>query len=887
VIGIVALALTLVAGGAYAALRVLAPGAVPELAGGPVQLKVTGTPPTTRPWADGYREAWRVNPARIVAQTEPGGEGNEGYAYAGRTQDLAVFTVNTTTASGTVLAVDPATGKQVWAVQSGEECRGVVQGRLRCQGGRMGYYPTELVDLSSGKSAETPSSQQLGARIPDGQEDVYDWSTSVVDGSLFATWLDEPPTDSGTTRLWIARLADDGSRFEWTSERALVGPNGVDLMNPAVGRVHHGLVTGSWGALNDGTGTVILDGTDSDQPASVQWVAQDVLQGGDQVSMPRQATAPDGTGVTIIGVGGISVTTTSLPKHPIRETEDGVAAFDPAAGADSLTGPTLWSTTLGAPSSDPSILDDGTNGAYLLAYRDGLIAVAQQPRNSRAGVVSMLSEDTGALLWQATVVAPAGGDTRAVIVPTFTVDGQLLVEATHVDAIAPVDAGTSELTMFAADSGDVLWSHPGAVAGAGLHALNTAPFAPEVEGLGGIVVDNLDGVLTASASAEGTFSLLRPRATSAAGDPPADAPSCPAGMTAISWTQYADGAILLCRADQRYVVVFPTHPDWVASELTFTGGGQEVVFTNGTRVRVALGGAVVYTDSGGTVTAQVVTRSWNNVAGEPEFTVPAEVRTCPAGSWPISLSTYQGGWLLVCGTAADAPTSMHFNTGSEVVDLGSVAARNGGYCGTADIGTVCGYRSPAVVSVTDSAGTTSQHSAESNYFDGHGQGGSGRGNGSYGVEAPDDNAKDQVRYLTQILQKSTAGRVSLQSAVDRVRGCTDLTGAVASFHDVLANRQELLDALDSSPVDAVPDGAALVATLRDALRLSHDSDQVWLTWAQAEQASGCAEGENSDLYRQVRAMNHAVAAAKDAFLRRWNSEIAPRYHAPRFRTSQI
>lgn len=890
VVGIVALCLALVGTAAFAAVKLFPAGA--SNAGGSnvsvaAELQVTGTPPRTSPWSHGYSEAWRVNPAKIVARTDPDGGGNEGYAYAGRSEGRVAFTVNTATASGTVLAVDDSMGKRSWSTYSGEQCGGLVGGSiLRCQGGRMGYYPTELVNMATGKSTETPSSQELGAKIPDGQEDVYGWSTFVIDGGLFASWLDEPSTGSGLNKLRVARLADDGSAFVWTSDRPLVTFAGADFASSSGGRFNHGIVTGRWGALNATDGTVILDGTASDQPASVQWVAQDVLQGGDQVSAPKQFTAPDGTKVSIIGVGGISVTTTALPKHPIRQTADGVAAFDPASGADSLSGPTLWSTKLGPTGSDDSILDDGTNGDYLLAYRDGMIAVARQPRDSRAGVVSMLAEDTGALLWQANVIAPAGGEERAVIVPTFTAEGELLVEATHTDSISPVEGGTSELTMFTNDNGDILWSRAGAVAGAELNALTSTPFAPEVERLNGIVVDNLDGAMTADTfSAEGTFSMLR--AMAPAVTVPADAPSCPSGMTAISWTQYADGAILLCHSDAGYAVVVPAHSDWRATNLDFAGGGYQVAFDNGTRVRVALGGQVVYTDADGSATAAPAVRSWNDVTGEVKVSVPPGLPSCPAGSWPISLSTYDGGWLLVCGTSADSPTSMRLSDGSDVSDLGSVVYRNGGYCSTADGRTVCAYRSPAVVSVTEASGEVTQHGAEWNYFDGHGQGGVGKGNGSYGVESPDDNAKDQVRYLTQILEKSMAGRTSLQSAVDKVRDCSDLEGALTSFNDVLANRQELLDALESTPVDAVPNGSELVASLRNALQLSHDSDQVWLQWAQSEQANGCAEGVNSALYQQVRTMNENVATAKDAFLAIWNSQIAAAYGAPQFKTSQI
>jgi hypothetical protein len=874
--------LTLVAGAAFAAFRLLSPAASPvaPASGAPAaQLKVTGTPPTAQQWSEGYEEAWRIDPNLVVSRADPNEGSDEPVAYAGRSGRRVLFTVDTSTASGTAFAIDQGTGKRLWSVYSGETCGGIVNGeKLRCQGGRMGYYPTDLVDLATGESAQIPSSQELGAKIPDGKEDYFRWSTFVIDGILFAGWLDEEATGAVQPKLHIARLTDDGSRFAWTSQRPVSGTGIVTDTDaiPTSGRITHNILTARWGALDASNGDVILDGSGSDQPAVVQWVAQDVLQGGDQVSAPRRITAPDGTSVAVVGVGGISVTTAALPKHPLRETADGVAAFDPLSGADSLTGPTLWETKLGVPSSDAWTLDNGTNGDYLLAYHDGRIAVVGQPGTRRNGLVAMLDEQSGALLWQSSVVGAAGGDGRDVLVPTFTGDGQLLVQSASAGTNYNWEDGNPELTMFSASNGDVMWARPGVIAAAQLATLDSAPIAPEVESEDGIVVNNVNG----------TYSLLSPKASTVS-KVPAEAPGCPSGMTAISWTQYADGAILLCRSDSTYVVVFPAHPDWPATNLDFSGGGYQVAFGNGTRVRVTLGGQVVYTDAGGNTTAQPATRSWNNAAGEVKVAVPSGLPACPAGSWPISLSTYDGGWLLVCGTSADAPTSMKLSDGTGVTDVGSVAYRNGGYCGTADVGTVCGYRSPAVVSVTDASGKVTQHSAESNYFDGHGQGGVGKGNGSYGVESPDDNAKDQVRYLTQILQKSMAGRANLQSAVDKVRACSDLAGALTSFNDVLANRQELLDALDSTPVDAVPNGSELVASLRNALQLSHDSDQVWLQWAQAEQANGCAEGENSALYRQVRAMNENVAAAKDAFLSSWNSQIASAYGAPEFKTSQI
>jgi hypothetical protein len=334
-------------------------------------------------------------------------------------------------------------------------------------------------------------------------------------------------------------------------------------------------------------------------------------------------------------------------------------------------------------------------------------------------------------------------------------------------------------------------------------------------------------------------------------------------------------------------VVFPAHPDWWANQLTFTGGGYAIVFSNRVVVRATLGGALILLDDNGSVSSHPATSTWDATLGRVEALAASDIRTCPAGSWPISLSTFDGGWLLVCGTASDQPSRLILSDRGTVGDTGAVTGRSGAYCGTIDNAEVCAYRAPAVVTIALPGEPVTQHSVQRNYYDGYGPGGQGEGTGSYGVDVPESTAKDQVRYLTQILQKSMVGRSSINRAVAEVRGCTRLDDAVATVAGVVANREELLTALDSAPVDAVPDGGELLAKLRTALQLSHDSDLVWEQWAQSEQSNGCAEGETSPLYRQVIQMNVQVSAAKDDFVNVWNSRISSAYAAPEFRRSQI
>lgn len=871
VVGIGVASLAMVAGVAFAGVKLFAPGGA---LGGPVQLVVTGNPVMTDRWSNGASETWKVAPNEFVKE-EQADEIGFPVAYGGRTESVVALTSDTSTASGTVLGFDASTGKYRWQVFAQEQCSGVLTGGyLHCQGGRMGYYPTDFVELSRGANAGViPSSQELGTGIPDGTEDYHSWTTTVIGGQLFATWADLDGSNA-ETKGNLGRFSTDKKKLVWKASVPVPGAGTSDPDYPrrdGRGRINHGVVADPLMAVDADKGTVVVGPGGGKNFHTIEWVADNVIQGGDDKSPTEPFTAADGTPIGLIRSGAISVVSTELPKHPLRQTANGVAAFDPFDTSSIQGGKNLWEAKLDGASPSQN---DGA-GSYISAYRDGLIAIAQQPGAAKSGLVSLIQEDTGKVVWTASVPVASNAD-GGVLIPVFAHDGALLIQ-TASSRSSSLDPGTAALVMLSATDGAMLWSRSGVLAES-VQDLAAAPFAPDTEKYDGIIVSNLDD----------TFSRLDPadRPTKAP-VVPSSAPACPAGMTAIAWTQYSDGGILLCHADKKYAVVYPSHPDWQAAQLNFTGGGHEVVFSNGARVRVSLGGSVVYTDADGKTTTQTATEAWNNATGEVKVSVPKDLKTCPADSWPISLSTYNGGWLLVCGTNADAPTSMVYNDGSRTSELGSVSYRNGGYCGTGDVGTVCGYRAPAVVSVTDASGKVTQHSVGGNYFDDHGAGGAGQGTGSYGVEAPTDTAKDQVRYLTQILQKSAAGRANLNAAVAQVRSCSDVAGAVTTINGVIANRQELLDALASTPVDAVPNGSQLVAKLRNALDLSLKSDQVWLQWAQAEQSNSCAEGENSATYKRVETMNESVATAKDAFVAAWNSQIAATYKAPRFATSQI
>lgn len=274
------------------------------------ELVVKGTASARSAWRNGYLERWRVNPAQRIEAVQPD-SGASDAGYGGRNGEVIALTADIATASGAVLAVTASDGETKWVAGSGETCAGLVEGdRLRCQGGRMGYYPTDLVELSTGEGRLIASSQELGARIPDGQEDSYGWSTYAVEGVLLASWTTEDDAEEPQHGN-VARINAAGTGFSWRSEYSW---DGVDV----TGRIHHGMLNDRSFAVNVENGDLMVDVRSRGGRGPVQWVAEDVIQDGSDSSVATPLVAPDGKAVTRIGRGAVPITSQGLPKHPLR-----------------------------------------------------------------------------------------------------------------------------------------------------------------------------------------------------------------------------------------------------------------------------------------------------------------------------------------------------------------------------------------------------------------------------------------------------------------------------------------------------------------------------------------------------------------------------------------
>jgi serine/threonine protein kinase len=137
-------------------------------------------------------------------------------------------------------------------------------------------------------------------------------------------------------------------------------------------------------------------------------------------------------------------------------------------------------------------------------------------------------------------------------------------------------------------------------------------------------------------------------------------------------------------------------------------------------------------------------------------------------------------------------------------------------------------------------------------------------------------ASRQAAAVDQLLGSSAAAREALQGAVEQARGCTGLSGAVASIRDVVDQRVGQYNQASALSTAALASGATVKSDLITALRDSLAADREYLTWAQQELNSGCTPAAQSSVYNAAYQADQRADAAKDVFVRVWNP-VAARY----------
>ncbi|MFJ8432578.1 hypothetical protein ACIQ9P_14905 [Kitasatospora sp. NPDC094019] len=145
--------------------------------------------------------------------------------------------------------------------------------------------------------------------------------------------------------------------------------------------------------------------------------------------------------------------------------------------------------------------------------------------------------------------------------------------------------------------------------------------------------------------------------------------------------------------------------------------------------------------------------------------------------------------------------------------------------------------------------------------------------GAQGAAA--DPARGQAAGLDGLLGRNDGTRRQVTSAVDAVASCSGPASARSAgrtLRTAAGERDELLLALRSADLSAVPGGSRLADRLRDAWTASALADRAFSRWADGVAADGCAAGavpRGADWDEGVR-QSAAATAAKRAFVADWN-----------------
>ena len=142
--------------------------------------------------------------------------------------------------------------------------------------------------------------------------------------------------------------------------------------------------------------------------------------------------------------------------------------------------------------------------------------------------------------------------------------------------------------------------------------------------------------------------------------------------------------------------------------------------------------------------------------------------------------------------------------------------------------------------------------------------------------SPSTLAPRQAAALNKLLGSSTATRKALQSAVNQVGRCTNLSGAVAAIQNVVDQRSSQYHQASDLPTATPAIGAIVKSDLVTALRDSLDADRDYLTWARQQLDNGCAPTAQSGAYNAAYHADQQADVAKEAFARVWNP-VAARY----------
>ena len=273
--------------------------------------------------------------------------------------------------------------------------------------------------------------------------------------------------------------------------------------------------------------------------------------------------------------------------------------------------------------------------------------------------------------------------------------------------------------------------------------------------------------------------------------------------------------------------------------------------------------------------------------------------SCPANTKLLAWAELSDGWIVVCGVSANGPSyvafqpsnggALTYSTGSSKptgeAALGAVEwnADSSRFIAVLEDGNVLSFdHKLGVVTVrgTENEVVDQQRSVRYvfvNLDDGiRTAADTANETGPFDVQAPEDTAEDQIRYMIEVLDKAYQGRAIVKDALPKLQYCKASAGGygdtVTAMEAVRDNRSELLEALDSMPVDKIPEGQQLLADLTTAIEQSYAANVEYVAWAESANKHGCAT-----LSSGGRAAAEASDPPKERFAKRWNRAVAPKF----------
>jgi len=135
-------------------------------------------------------------------------------------------------------------------------------------------------------------------------------------------------------------------------------------------------------------------------------------------------------------------------------------------------------------------------------------------------------------------------------------------------------------------------------------------------------------------------------------------------------------------------------------------------------------------------------------------------------------------------------------------------------------------------------------------------------------------ASRQAADVSGLLGSSAATRRELQGAVDQVRYCMNLSGAVGRIRGVVNQRSAEDSQASALTTAALANGGTLKSDLIAVLRDSLQADRDYLIWARQQLSSGCVPAAASSAYNSAFQADQQARVAKQAFAGVWDPVAA-------------